>query len=155
MLAHGISVNLYMFHGGTTFGFMNGANKYERYQPDISSYDYDSPLDEAGRPTEKFFKLRDVIKKHLGAGTTLPELPAPLPMVEIPRFELRESASLFSALGRPVRAARQREPAIGREAGGPDAIRMALERADDPPGGDVPEDGGLVPAPGERAPAVR
>src|SRR5262249_2833611 len=115
MLARGISVNLYMFHGGTTFGFMNGANKYEAYQPDISSYDYDSPLDEAGRPTEKFFALREVIKKRLPAGTALPELPAPLPMVEIPRFELRESANLLSALGRPVRAARpQSMEAVGQ-----------------------------------------
>ena len=105
MLSRGISVNLYMFHGGSTFGFMNGANKYAKYQPIISSYDYDSPVDEAGRPTEKFFALRDVIKKHLPADTVLPELPAPLPMIEIPRFELKESANLFSALGRPIRSA--------------------------------------------------
>ena len=105
MLSHGISVNLYMFHGGSTFGFMNGANKYAKYQPIISSYDYDSPVDEAGRPTEKFFALRDVIKKYLPADTVLPELPAPLPMIEIPRFGLKESASLFSALGRPIRSA--------------------------------------------------
>lgn len=59
-----------------------------------------------GRPTAKFYALRDVIRKHLPAGTTLPELPAPLPMVEIPRFELKESANLFSLLGRPVRAER-------------------------------------------------
>ena len=102
MLSHGISVNLYMFHGGSTFGFMNGANKYATYQPIISSYDYDSPVDEAGRPTEKFFALRDVIKKHLPAGTVLPELPASLPMIEIPRFELKQSAGLFSTLGRPI-----------------------------------------------------
>lgn len=118
MLSRGISVNLYMFHGGSTFGFMNGANKYDTYQPIISSYDYDSPLDEAGRPTEKFFALRDVIKKYLPAGTALPELPAPLPMIEIPRFELRESASLFSALGRPVRAVRPRPmEAVGQNYG--------------------------------------
>ena len=108
MLSRGISVNLYMFHGGSTFGFMNGANKYERYQPIISSYDYDSPLDEAGRPTEKFFTLRDVIKKYLPAGIALTELPAPLPMIEIPRFELKESASLFSTLGSPIRDERPR-----------------------------------------------
>lgn len=106
MLSHGISVNLYMFHGGSTFGFMNGANKYASYQPIISSYDYDSPLDEAGRPTEKFFALRDVIKRYLPEGMVLPDLPTPLPMIEIPRFELKESANLFSALGRPIRSAR-------------------------------------------------
>lgn len=108
MLARGISVNLYMFHGGTSFGFMNGANFSRAYQPDISSYDYDSPLDEAGRPTEKFFVLRDVIKKYLPKDTALPALPEPLPMIEIPRFELKESAGLLSSLdklaGKAVRS---------------------------------------------------
>jgi beta-galactosidase len=106
MLSKGISFNIYMFHGGTSFGFMAGANssKENPYQPDTSSYDYDSPLDEAGRPTEKFFALRDVIKKHLSQGEILPEMPAALPMIEIPRFELKESASLYSLMGTPVRA---------------------------------------------------
>ncbi len=118
MLSRGISVNLYMFHGGSTFGFMNGANKYETYQPDISSYDYDSPLDEAGRPTEKFFALREVIKKYLPSGAALPELPEPLPMIEIPRFELMESASLFSAVGRGIRSKHPRPmEALGQNYG--------------------------------------
>ena len=118
MLARGISVSIYMFHGGSTFGFMNGANQSAVYKPIISSYDYDSPLDEAGRPTGKFFALRDVIKKYLPAGTALPELPAPLPMIEIPRLELKESASLFSALGRPVKSERpQPMEAVGQNYG--------------------------------------
>lgn len=118
MLSHGISVNLYMFHGGSTLGFMNGANKNEFYKPTISSYDYDSPLDEAGRPTEKFFALRDVIKKYLPAGTELPEMPAPLPMIEVPRFELKQSSSLFAALGKPVLSERpQPMEALGQNYG--------------------------------------
>jgi len=56
MLAQGYSLNLYMFLGGTTFGFMNGANfdsgPRGSYQPQVTSYDYDAPLDEAGRPTK-------------------------------------------------------------------------------------------------------
>lgn len=107
MLARGISVSVYMFHGGSSFGFMNGANQNrDGYKPIINGYDYDSPLDEAGRPTPKFFALRDVIKKHLPAGAALPELPAPLPMIEVPRFELKESASLFSATNRAVNSER-------------------------------------------------
>ena len=102
MLARGISANLYMVHGGTSWGFMSGANFDAAYQPDISSYDYDAPLDEAGRPTKKFYLIRDVIKKHLPAGAQLPELPSPLPMIEIPRFELRESAGLAGLLGKSV-----------------------------------------------------
>jgi beta-galactosidase len=108
MLERGISFNLYMFHGGTTFGFMAGANasKTMPIQPDTSSYDYDSPLDEAGRPTPKFHALREVIKKHLPAGEALPELPAPQPMIEIPRFELKESATLDPLLKNPAKSER-------------------------------------------------
>lgn len=122
MLSRGISVNLYMFHGGTSFGFMNGANFSRAYQPDISSYDYDSPLDEAGRPTEKFFVLRDVIKKYLPKDKELPALPEPLPMIEIPRFELKESAGLLASLdklaGKPVRSEKpQTMEALGQDYG--------------------------------------
>ncbi|MEO6980096.1 MAG: beta-galactosidase family protein, partial [Mucilaginibacter sp.] len=62
-LAAGISINMYMFHGGTTRGFMNGANYDDKhpYEPQISSYDYDAPLDEAGNPTHKFMLFRQVI----------------------------------------------------------------------------------------------
>ena len=104
MLSRDVSCNLYMVHGGTSFGYMSGANFSRVYEPDISSYDYDSPLDEAGRPTAKFRALQEVIRKHLPAGESLPEMPAPLPMIEIPRFELRESASAFSRLPAPVRS---------------------------------------------------
>jgi len=102
MLSRGISFNLYMAHGGTTFGFMSGANWSRAYQPDTSAYDYDAPLDEAGRPTAKFHAIRDVTMKHLGAGETLPELPAPLPMIAIPRFELTESAPLAARLPKAI-----------------------------------------------------
>ena len=120
MLERGISFNLYMFHGGTTFGYMAGANsnKKEPIQPDTSSYDYDSPLDEAGRPTPKFYALRDVIQKHLAPGETLPQLPAPLPMIEIPRFALQESATLDPLLVNPYQAERpQTFEALGQNYG--------------------------------------
>jgi beta-galactosidase len=58
ILDQGASVSIYMFHGGTDFGWMNGANSSDSkkdYQPDVTSYDYDSALDESGRPTPKFF----------------------------------------------------------------------------------------------------
>ncbi len=101
MLAKGISVNLYMFHGGTSFGYQAGANSSstEPYQPDTSSYDYDAPLDEAGRPTKKYFALREVIRKHLPKGTRLPDVPEDaVPSIAIPRFNLDESVSLQDAL---------------------------------------------------------
>jgi len=106
MLSRGISLNLYMVHGGTSWGFMSGANFDHSYQPDISSYDYDAPLDEAGRPTKKFFLIRQAIEKYLPAGKKMPELPAALPVIEIPPFELTEAAGLADLLGKPVTSER-------------------------------------------------
>jgi beta-galactosidase len=69
LLAAGASVNLYMFHGGTNFGFTNGANDKGVYKPIVTSYDYDAPLDEAGNPTAKYWAFRAVLGKY----TEIPE----------------------------------------------------------------------------------
>uniref|UniRef100_T1JF70 Beta-galactosidase n=1 Tax=Strigamia maritima TaxID=126957 RepID=T1JF70_STRMM len=66
ILQYNASVNFYMFHGGTNFGFMNGANvdlshNKVRYQPTVTSYDYDAPLTEAGHYTYKYVLIRDFI----------------------------------------------------------------------------------------------
>jgi len=61
ILSAGGSVNFYMFHGGTNFGFTNGANDKGVYEPIVTSYDYDAPLDESGAPTEKYWAYREVI----------------------------------------------------------------------------------------------
>lgn len=104
VLSAGISINMYMFHGGTTRGFMNGANYNDRspYEPQISSYDYDAPLDEAGDATDKFMQFRSVIKKYLPAGQTLPEVPQPKPAITIPAIHFTEASSLFNILPAPV-----------------------------------------------------
>jgi beta-galactosidase len=96
---------MYMFHGGTTRGFMNGANFKDGtpYEPQISSYDYDAPLDEAGNATEKYMKFREVIKKHLPEGQVLPEVPSPKPAVVMPQIELSQAYSIFNALPAPVK----------------------------------------------------
>ncbi|XP_061684758.1 beta-galactosidase isoform X1 [Syngnathoides biaculeatus] len=62
MLAMGANVNLYMFIGGTNFGYWNGANSPYAAQP--TSYDYNAPLTEAGDLTEKYFAIREVIKMY-------------------------------------------------------------------------------------------
>ncbi|MGI5347710.1 glycoside hydrolase family 35 protein [Streptomyces sp. CA-250714] len=67
MLAAGASVNIYMGHGGTNFGWYNGANHDgTAYQPTVTSYDYDAPIGEAGELTAKFHLFRDVIARHTG-----------------------------------------------------------------------------------------
>ncbi len=106
MLSRGISVNLYMIHGGTSFGFRAGADFRKGYMPDTTSYDYDSPLDEAGRPTPKFKAMSDVIRRHLPPGAALPDPPASPALIEIPAFELREAAPLGTVIGSPVRSAK-------------------------------------------------
>jgi beta-galactosidase len=100
MLERG-SVNLYMFHGGTTFGWMNGANiDRGAYHPQTSSYDYDSALDESGRPTPKYFQFRDAIAKR--AGEPLPPVPFTPEAIAPPPITLDRTASLWSTLGSPV-----------------------------------------------------
>ena len=73
MLTKG-SVNMYMFIGGTNFGLMSGANHYERFAPDVTSYDYDALLTECGDVTPKYHAIRNVIMKL--TGESLPEIPA-------------------------------------------------------------------------------
>lgn len=103
MLQQGYSVNLYMFHGGTTFGFMNGANfpagAHSGYAPQTTSYDYDAPLDEAGRQTKKYFLFRDAIARATKIAPS--DLPASRPIITIPEIVLSESASLWKNLPPP------------------------------------------------------
>jgi len=84
LLALGASVNVYMFHGGTNFGFTNGANDKGVYQPIVTSYDYDAPLDEAGEPTEKYWAFRDVIAKHAPVPELEPVVAAAAPSFTAP-----------------------------------------------------------------------
>ena len=97
MLDRNISFSLYMTHGGTTFGHWGGANN-PAYSAMCSSYDYDAPISEAGWTTEKFFLLRDLLKNYLPAGESLPEVPAALPVIEIPEIHFNKVAPLFSNL---------------------------------------------------------
>ncbi|WP_432037443.1 glycoside hydrolase family 35 protein [Streptomyces cucumeris] len=103
LLSAGASVNLYMFHGGTSFGFTSGANDKHTYHPTVTSYDYDAPLDEAGDITDKYLALREVIARH----APVPDTPLPPPSKKICHLgvELGETATLFEAvdvLGSPV-----------------------------------------------------
>lgn len=106
MLEQGYSVSIYMFHGGTSFGWMNGANTDGKgsYEPDVTSYDYDSALDESGRPTPKYFAMQKIIAKV--TGTTLPYLETRVggnfdsirePM-SVPEIAMPETASLWDNL---------------------------------------------------------
>jgi beta-galactosidase GanA len=108
MLSRGYSVNMYMLHGGTSFGFMNGANGSpgaHDYWPQTTSYDYDAALDESGRPTPKYYEFRDVIARHV-AGDSLIPVPESPPPIGISAFALDEVAPLSSTLGAGVKVER-------------------------------------------------
>jgi beta-galactosidase len=89
-------VNFYMFHGGTNFGFMNGANYYEKLEADVTSYDYDSPLSECGDITPKYEECKKVIAKYVD----IPEVQFSTMIEKIAygRLKVKEKVDLFSTL---------------------------------------------------------
>jgi beta-galactosidase len=94
------SFNFYVIHGGTNFGFTAGANSGGKgYEPDVTSYDYDAPINEQGRPTKKYFALRKLIARYAGP---LPEMPDPIPAMKIPDIRMEAFASVWDNLPEPV-----------------------------------------------------
>ena len=103
MLERGISFSLYMTHGGTSWGHWAGANS-PGFAPDVTSYDYDAPINEAGQTTPKFWKLREAMAKYSGdwdpvaqkwvGSKKLPAVPKEYPTIAVPKFELKEFAPL-------------------------------------------------------------
>ena len=96
MLSKGISFSLYMTHGGTSFGHWAGANS-PGFAPDVTSYDYDAPINEYGHATPKYDELRTMMAKY-NDGKALPTVPKPpMPIITVPKFELTEFAPLYNA----------------------------------------------------------
>lgn len=94
MLSKGISFSLYMTHGGTSFGHWAGANS-PGFQPDVTSYDYDAPINEYGMPTPKYYELREVMQRH--SDKPLPAVPKPAArLISIPEFELADFEPLMT-----------------------------------------------------------
>ena len=94
MLSKGISFSLYMTHGGTSFGHWAGANS-PGFAPDVTSYDYDAPINEYGQATPKFWELRKMMEKY-NDGKKMPAVPkAPMPIITVPKFELTEFAPIY------------------------------------------------------------
>jgi beta-galactosidase len=97
MLEHNASFSIYMVHGGTSFGFTAGAN-CPPFSPQVTSYDYDAPISEAGWDTAKFHAIRELFLKHLSPGETLPEVPPRNPVIKIDSIEFNEAAPLLANL---------------------------------------------------------
>jgi beta-galactosidase GanA len=95
------SFNLYVIHGGTNFAFYAGANNGGKggYQPDLTSYDYDAPINEQGMPAPKYFALKNLISKYTGKKA---ELPKAIPAMEIPEIKMNLYSSVWENLPKPV-----------------------------------------------------
>ena len=95
MLDKNISFSLYMTHGGTSFGHWAGANS-PGFAPDVTSYDYDAPINEYGQVTPKFTELREMMQEYSDA--KLPSPPKAISIIRIPEFKFTEWAPLFENL---------------------------------------------------------
>ncbi|RYG23178.1 beta-galactosidase [bacterium] len=102
-LKNGVSWNLYMFHGGTNFAFMPGSNgNANTYDVDVTSYDYDSALDESGRVTPKYNAFRELLARY--SKEPLPPVPAMPKPIKVPAVHLMEGQYLAPS-ATPVRSA--------------------------------------------------
>ena len=98
-IANGDSFSIYMFHGGTNWGFQSGSDYGPATQPVTTSYDYGAPLDESGRPNDIYFAVRDALRQFLN---DTPSVPAIDSMIGIPSIAVQPSFFLFDALPSPV-----------------------------------------------------
>ena len=98
------SFNLYVIHGGTNFGFTAGANAFSptQYQPDITSYDYDAPINEQGRPTPKYFMLRTLLQQYVSY--PIPAVPAPVAGISIAPVKMTAFTTIWKELPPAVHA---------------------------------------------------
>lgn len=119
LLDNGHSFNFYVIHGGTNFGFTAGANSGGKgYEPDVTSYDYDAPVNEQGCPTAKYHALRELLAKYRPAGRPLPAIPGPIPAMSIPEITLQPYTALWNHLPPPLRAVQPRPfEAMGQNQG--------------------------------------
>lgn len=145
------SFNIYMFHGGTNWGFQNGADWSNALEPIITSYDYGAPLDESGRSNDIYDAIRRTIGSYVGIDT-IPPAPVDKPLIEIPPIQLTPSVSLFDSLPGPVR---KRYPvnmeALGQSTGSTlyrHAVDSSMNGTLQP--GDTPRDRVLVYVNGHR-----
>ncbi len=95
------SLNFYMLHGGTNFGYFAGANAGGpgNYLPDITSYDYDAPINEQGEATEKYYELQKLLKEYKVEVSTPPE---PIPVMNIPEIQMMAYTSIWNNLTNPI-----------------------------------------------------
>ena len=97
------SFNFYVIHGGTNFEYTAGANSGGKgYEPDVTSYDYDAPINEQGRPTQKYMALRKIIGSYLPNGKKLPVIPDSVATIKLTPVEMQPFSAIWDNLPQPV-----------------------------------------------------
>ncbi|MEB7733778.1 glycoside hydrolase family 35 protein [Mammaliicoccus sciuri] len=109
-------INLYMFHGGTNYGFWNGCSARGSVDlPQITSYDYDAPLNEMGNPTQKYYDLQKMLKEEI------PHIEQAEPLIkdfiELKHIQLQDKVSLFNVLDKISYKTTSKYPETMEEAG--------------------------------------
>lgn len=109
-------INLYMFHGGTNYGFWNGCSARGSVDlPQITSYDYDAPLNEMGNPTQKYYDLQKMLKEEI------PHIEQAEPLIkdfiELKHIQLQDKFSLFNVLDEISYKTTSKYPETMEEAG--------------------------------------
>lgn len=109
-------INLYMFHGGTNYGFWNGCSARGSVDlPQITSYDYDAPLNEMGNPTQKYYDLQKMLKEEI------PHIEQAEPLIkdfiELKHIQLQDKVSLFNVLDEISYKTTSKYPEMMEEAG--------------------------------------
>jgi beta-galactosidase len=142
-----LSFNLYVIHGGTSFGYYAGANvdpQTHDYQPDITSYDYSAPITEQGVATPKFHAYRGIIGSWLPPDAPLCAIPEPPPTLAcVGREALRPVrwATLWNNLPEPLPLDRTVEPQPFEHYGQSYGFVLYRKRLDDYQGGRLTIDG--------------
>jgi beta-galactosidase len=99
------SFNFYVIHGGTNFDYTAGANSGGKgYEPDVTSYDYDAPINEQGEPTPKYMALRKLLGSYLPKGKILPPIPDSVPAIVITATGMMPFTSVWDNLPQPVKS---------------------------------------------------
>lgn len=103
-LSGGGSVNVYMMHGGTNFGFLNGANHDGTYRPTVTSYDYDAPINEHGCVTAEFHAFRDIFAKQGAIVSDIPPTEEPHGYGNVPMAEMSDLFASLAGISQPIQS---------------------------------------------------
>lgn len=101
ILKQNASFSIYMVHGGTNWGFQNGADWGDSLEPITTSYDYGAPIDESGRTNDIYNAIRQTIASHIGS-ENIPDMVKDEPVIEIPDIKLTPSSKLLDSLPDPI-----------------------------------------------------